>query len=800
MADDLAVIERRQESPPWSAPLPRYARRQRNLAVSLILLAVAGTNLWVTAGAPWPLSWLGAAGGFFLALGLPAWMLAQKIDWPTDKPGERLGYGVVSAILGLMAVGLLINTVLPHLGVSHPLGRYPVLITADAWCAALALWRPERFNPVLPSPRIGRLSTADRIICGLAALCVPMAVVGANRLNNNAGDQVTLSMLILAAGVFVALFAKRHKLNSGTFTACVYLISVALLLMTSLRGWYVTGHDIQAEYRVFQLTKDHGDWNISFDQDAYNACMSITIMPTYLSQLIRVDDPYIFKFWYQLLFALCPVFVYRIALRHTNRALALIATVYFVAFPTFFTDMPFLNRQEIAFLFVGACVLLATDPAAGQRRVRVMVGALSVGVVLSHYSTSYVYAGTLILAWLGCRAWPACTWLRAKIRRTGPTAVRPGPAPAIALANVLLVLASIGLWNGVATHTANGLGSTLSQAVQSLRGGSSDDKSNDVGYSLFGGSTPAPSQLLKNYTQTTLADTAAGRAAGVYYPESLLAQYPVRLVPQANLPVTTAGKLVNDTGANVATVNSLSRSLSARMLQLFVAIGLAGAILSRRKRKGSSAGLVALGVGALFIVALQVVLPVISVDYGVLRAFQQAMIVFGVFIASGSVLIFRKLGPKWSMRAAFTVAMLFFLSLTGVIPQLLGGYPAQLQLNNAGLYYDIYYLHPQEEAGIQWLQSESSSGALGNAQAAVQTDGDTLSQVQMIPGISAINDIFPTQLRKGTYVFLGYATVTKGQATLLDSGDDITYQYPTGLLNSHADLVYSSDGTRIYRS
>ncbi len=799
MAEDLAVIERRQESPPSSASPPRHARRRRNLTVPLILLAVAGTNLWVTTGGPWPWSWLGAAGGFFLALGLPAWMLAQKIDWPTDKPGERFCYGVVLAILGLMAVGLLINTVLPHLGVSHPLDRFPVLLAADAWCAALALWRPKRFNPVIPRPRIGRLSIADRVICGLAALCVPMAVAGANRLNNNAGDEVTVSMLIVAAGVFIALFANRHKLNPGTFTACIYLISLALLLMTSLRGWYVTGHDIQAEYRVFQLTKAHGDWNIGFYQDAYNACMSITVMPTYLWQLLRVNDPYLFKFWYQLLFALCPVFVYRIALRHTNQALALIATVYFVAFPTFFTDMPFLNRQEIAFLFVGACVLLATDAAASQRKVRVMLGVLSVGVVLSHYSTAYVYAATLGLAWLGCRAWPARTWLRAKIRRTGQ-ARRPGPAPAIALANVLLVLASIGLWNGVATHTANGLGSTLSQAVHSLRGGSADVKAGTVGYSLFGGSAPAPSELLKDYTQATLAETAAGRAAGAYYPQSLLAKYPVTLAPQANMSVTTAGKLVNHTGLNVAAVNSLTRSLSARMLQLFVAIGLAGAILSKRRRGQSSAGLVALGVGALLIVALQVVLPVISVDYGVLRAFQQAMIAFGVFIASGSVLIFSKLGPKWSVRAGFAVAMLFFLSLTGVIPQLLGGYPAQLQLNNAGLYYDIYYPHPQEMAGVQWLQSESSSGALGTGQSAVQSDSDTLTHLQMIPGISVVSDIFPTQLQKGSYVFLDYATVTKGQATLLDSGDDITYQYPTGLLNSQADLVYSSDGTRIYRS
>jgi hypothetical protein len=76
-------------------------------------------------------------------------------------------------------------------------------------------------------------------------------------------------------------------------------------------------------------------------------------------------------------------------------------------------------------------------------------------------------------------------------------------------------------------------------------------------------------------------------------------------------------------------------------------------------------------------VALQVVLPVISVDYGVLRAFQQALIVFGPLVAVGSLVIFRFLPGGWDTRAAFAVAIVFFISLVGVLPQARGGYPPQ---------------------------------------------------------------------------------------------------------------------------
>jgi hypothetical protein len=71
-----------------------------------------------------------------------------------------------------------------------------------------------------------------------------------------------------------------------------------------------------------------------------------------------LDGPYIYKVCFQLLFAFCGVITYAIAARLMSRDLALVAAIFFVSFPTFFTDMPFLNRQEIAFLFCGCCFLL----------------------------------------------------------------------------------------------------------------------------------------------------------------------------------------------------------------------------------------------------------------------------------------------------------------------------------------------------------------------------------------------------------------------------------------------------------
>ena len=322
-------------------------------------------------------------------------------------------------------------------------------------------------------------------------------------------------MLFLAAITLVIMFAKRNTLNAGTVTAALYFIATAMLLMTSLRGWYITGSDIQYEYVVFELTKSHGDWSISNAQNAYNACLSVTILPTMLSQLLRVDDPYIFKFWFQLLFALCPVFVYRISLRHSGRTIALIATIYFIAFPTYFTDMPFENRQEIAYLFVGACILTATDPTLRYKAGRFRISVFSLGIVLSHYSTSYVFLGTLIVAWV---VYKTLAFFRRDrgIVLTGPRVERSRGIinPTVGIVNVVLLLAVIFLWNGLATHTASGLTSVVSQAVQSLRGGLDDPKSADTSYSIVGGSgAQTPDQVLSAYWASTLTGQGSNRIA-----------------------------------------------------------------------------------------------------------------------------------------------------------------------------------------------------------------------------------------------------------------------------------------------
>ena len=64
----------------------------------------------------------------------------------------------------------------------------------------------------------------------------------------------------------------------------MFCASLALLFVASMRSWHVVGWDINAELQVFRLT-EAGYWSMSHLQDAYNACLSITLLPTIFSSL-----------------------------------------------------------------------------------------------------------------------------------------------------------------------------------------------------------------------------------------------------------------------------------------------------------------------------------------------------------------------------------------------------------------------------------------------------------------------------------------------------------------------------------
>lgn len=367
----------------------------------------------------------------------------------------------------------------------------------------------------------------------------------------------------------------------------------------------------------------------------------------------------------------------------------------------------------------------------------------------------------------------------------------------IGIANTAFLVVAAAMWTGPLTHTGEQTRLTFIKMVHELidPGQGQPAQSSDVLYNLLSKGKPKDnSQKLAEYAQETLVATTSERSVDAYPSLAVVNRYPAQTVGESQLPLTAAGRALERAGVDVSGLHAAIRQGSAKVLQIFVGVGLAAVALGYRRRLSATPEFLYLGLGSFAVLVSLVLLPQVTADYGLLRAFLQVLIVLAPFLALGSVLILRWLGPIATWVAS-GVALLYFAHLTGIIPQLLGGYPPSVQLNNAGAYYNLYYAHSAERAAGIWL---TSGQRVPDEQ--IQTNQTTRLRLQTIirkdPG--PLNDIYPTLIRRDKYVFLGDMTMNKGESAMFYKGDQLTYHYPVEFLDSIKSLIYSNGTVGIY--
>lgn len=758
---------------------------------------IAATNILVINGSRVP--FLGPTLGFWFILIQPVYLLYTTSLWRARSAAERFGYSLATILLILMLAGLGINTLLPLVGVQRPLDPIPVVILGDTLNVSLYFLRKRRpAASYIAWPRLASVENKEGILLIAAAISVALSVFGANRLNNGAGDQLSLAALGVSTLTLLLLLYWRRQVHETIICIAIYLVSLSLLLMNSLRGWYVTGHDIQTEYQVFQLTAAHGRWMISAFRDAYNACLSITILPTELAQVVHVDDPYIYKVFFQLIFATCPVLVYTIARRYWPVATGILAATVFISFPTFITDMSFINRQEIAFVFVCVAVLSISNDSWTVRRRRVALAIICIGVELSHYSTMYVLVATLTTAWIVQLAIELYVGHR---RRHGAHAAEPQwptVTRTVSIGSIATAIAIIAGWGYFATQTAGAVVTDAGSVFSGVFGQSSGVRASSVNYNPVFGESPTSQEVLNNYSRAALQTVEKSPQSSYVASPNIISHYKLKAVSGPVLPLTASGRLLSDVGVPVASLNRLVRLAAADGEQLFIGIGMIAFIAFQRFRKRVNWEFYSLCVGSIVFLVAVTVLPDLSVDYGLLRAFQEALIFLAPVFVSGCVTAFGALGRSWGFRAAVVICFGIYVSTTGLLPQLLGGYPPQLTLNNSGQYYDSYYVHPQEATAVQWL-----SGQVGVFQAGVQATHSPnrflFTAPSDVSGQESVGDAFPPLVRASTWLILDYSILHGGLAIASYDGDLIYYRYPVGILRMSKNLVYDNGGTQIYK-
>lgn len=507
--------------------------------------------------------------------------------------------------------------------------------------------------------------------------------------------------------------------------------------------------------------------------------------------MTALSDTSIFKVVLPLLFALTPVLVHRAVRNVAPRVVALISAVYFIVFPTFLTDMTYLGRQEIAFLLLGCAMVVLTDSSGPLPLRRTVFVVLLGGIVLSHYSTTYVVVGTLAISFTLDKVWRLVSRRgrgRARRKRREDRMLSFLTWWVVAVPAVLALL-----WSGPLTHTGGQVERTLTSVASAVFGGKSESGSSDTAYSILGGEKIPASERLKEYKADLLKQTAAERDDGDYLPLKQVDSLSTPVVEVPTMKLTATGRLLDAFGISVPGLNGALRQGAALFFQLMVMVGFAVALWARRSAFRPVRDQITIAAGAWCMVAVFTLVPQLSVDYSLLRAFQQGLFFFAPFLATATLWALRWAGRRTVPLACVLLAGLL-LDLSGVVPKALGGYPAQVQLSNSGQYYSIYYPHAEERRAALWLDARIAKDGMG----LIQTDRFSYSRLQSLLTHPTLADITPAALRTDSYVLLGTTPTRTGQVTVFYGGDLITYEYPMKVLDSR-DVIYSNGGAVIYR-
>ena len=379
---------------------------------------------------------------------VPGVILLRALRIPAHAVAAVPVYVPGASLVVLLGSGLAVDLIGPLVGVAAPLRTGPLADRPRDHLRSAALLLRERAAG--DGDTVGRCRRPARLLWPLVLPLI--AAAGALRLNNGHDRGLALIALVLSVILLISALTFAPRWDKGLLTVIVYSVGLAIMWSFSLRGNLVYGYDIASEYSSMQQTVNAGIWHVLHRGDAYGAMLSVTVLPAELHALSGMPALLIFKVVYPAIGALFPVAVFGLACRILEPRWAVAAAAFVVMQATFFQQLPGLARQEIALPLFAVLIDALMETRLRRRSQWTLVSLLSLGMVVSHYSTTYLAIPMLAIA--AILQW-ALSWIRPVPRVTGAVVV----AFVVALAGAIV-------WYGLLTQST----SNLSQFVATAEG------------------------------------------------------------------------------------------------------------------------------------------------------------------------------------------------------------------------------------------------------------------------------------------------------------------------------------------
>ena len=681
--------------------------------------------------------------GFMTFTIIPGLLILHALKLDRVSLTEKVILSVGLSIAFLMFAGLLINWVYYGLGYETPLSTPSLVISFSAILIILAIIARLRNKDSLLHLSDLHLSTKEKAFLVLPAIFPILSILGMDFMNTTDNNVVLMVLLVLIPAYTIFVAFKHRDISPTTYAPMIFLISISLLLMLSLRSSHLIGADVHLTYQLFQSTFAEQHWHM-FQNRTYDACLSISLLPAIYQSLLNIDSEYLFKLLFSLLFSVSPLIIYVISRKYIGNFYAFLAAMFFMS-QTVFLNTSFNARTNIAILFFGMAIMVLFRKGIDKFRNRLLFVILASSCIVSHYSTSYIFLFVLILAWMIMELVSALTVDRSPPPDKSPPYVTEPGAPMSgfhAPAHSSNAITYTGIAANIARpqlrRSTTAITVLLFFAILFLWYGQITEAPLDAGMEFV-------HQTLTNFGEFFAAESR-GQSMGAAMGQDIL---------HKDIPHKIEF-LFSWVSIALIGIGVLSMLLSYRHT-----ISIPGPGLNRPSfmRAKFHTEYFAFALSCSIVLVLSVASPYVLKGYAMDRTYFQMMTVLPPFFIIGGILLAKVLKAK-PYLVILTILIPYFMCTTGLAYQMFD-FPKHVTLNSEGDKYDYLYVHDQETLAAEWLKDHSHELAVVYSDhfglARLVSQGDIQSPVYAGSFIER-----GARLRPG-YFYMRYSGVVKGK-------------------------------------
>ncbi|WP_298669989.1 DUF2206 domain-containing protein [uncultured Methanofollis sp.] len=662
-----------------------------------------------------------------------------------------LAVGVSLAVL--MIGGLLYNNLLLYLGILKPFSGRLLLDCYNVMILALAaVWylTNKGTSFYLPDPSI---KAADAVLLLPALVFLPLSAF-AMHLINTTGNNTLLIGLFFAILVYIGALCICHaRASPWIMPAALLIMSVTLILPLALRSNYIIGTDTHFEYFTFISTLNNGYWSI-IGSAQLDSCLSISILPVFFQIFTGISPMMLFKVIFALIFAISPLIIYSIAKQYLNEIYAFLAAAFFMIQPQFMTATSN-SRTVLALLFFMLTVmLLLKEEGMNPLRKKALIVLFIAAAIFSHYTTSFIFFGILVFAWVG----------------TGILSLKYPVRPAPSVDILVIFLALMYVWYALVTVVPS---------------------------QMFVGFVEKTAENLDQFLMPETRGQDVQRLFGAHLPDKGLPYIIQFVLSWASIGLIAIGTLamILDRKKTVLPGKEKAEYLKKKFSGLFFVLVI------------TVTGLL----------GLMIIVPYLSDGYDLARVLPICNTILSVMFVVGGIAIAETLrfvirypgerrkreyltslpaGQSQLMKMSLAVILLvllpYFLSATGVL-HTLSGDNRDVVFHADGPQYDMKYIHDTEARGAAWLKQRMEPDVR------VFADGFGVSRLMSlgtIPHSSLASFVQYGWVSRESYIYLRYKNVVDGN--LIDFDGKYRDLDEFAQIFRHKDKVYSNGGSSIW--